>query len=101
MSAKLPPRHLELYHAIDEILWRDWDPIGVMGDTDWPRDEYDCLLSPLLRRLEQGCPEAEIAAYLEKEIKDHFGLDPSYYNFGSVASRLIEWYRKHWSGTAS
>jgi hypothetical protein len=31
MGKKLPPRQLELYQAIDEILWRDWDPIDVFG----------------------------------------------------------------------
>lgn len=28
----------ELYTAIDEILWNDWDPIGVSDIA--PRDEY-------------------------------------------------------------
>ncbi len=30
--------HKELYKAIDEILWNDWDPIGVKEIA--PRDEY-------------------------------------------------------------
>jgi len=28
----------ELYKAIDEILWNDWDPIGINDIA--PRDEY-------------------------------------------------------------
>lgn len=30
--------HKELYKAIDEVLWNDWDPIGVNDIA--PRDEY-------------------------------------------------------------
>ena len=29
----------KLYKAIDEILWKDWDPIGV-NDIEDVRDEY-------------------------------------------------------------
>ena len=24
-------------------LFCQWDPIGVMDDSEWPRDEYDCM----------------------------------------------------------
>jgi hypothetical protein len=33
-------QHSKLYKAIDEILWKDWDPIGVSKMEDWPTDEY-------------------------------------------------------------
>jgi len=62
----------------------------------WPRDEYDCLLGPLLSRLEQGQSVPEIAAYLRAEISDYFGLSPSCCDFDQVACRLYEWYRTHW-----
>ena len=31
----------------------EWDPIGVMDDPEWPRDEYDCMIGPVLRLLEE------------------------------------------------
>ena len=30
----------KLYKSIDEILWNDWDPIGVNDFGDDARDEY-------------------------------------------------------------
>ena len=79
----------------------EWDPIGVMDDPKCPRDEYDCLLSPLLRRLESGTPEEEIAAFLRREIEEHFGLDPKHYDFPLVAKKLHTWYSKNWPSTRS
>jgi hypothetical protein len=74
----------------------EWDPIGVMDDPDWPRDEYDCLLGPLLRHLEGGTSEAELAAFLSEQIENHFGLDPAYFDFPEVAAKLRNWYEGSW-----
>ena len=30
--------HKKLYNQIDEILWKDWDPIGI-NDEEQIRDE--------------------------------------------------------------
>lgn len=35
---KMTSEHKKLYKAIDEILWKDWDPIGINDIA--PRDEY-------------------------------------------------------------
>ena len=40
---KLSPAHTKLYKEIDEILWNDWDPIG-MKFNEGPRDEYESYL---------------------------------------------------------
>jgi hypothetical protein len=45
-------------------LWNEFDPIGVMGMEDWPRDEYDSYLGPTLRLLEQDASLEEIQKYL-------------------------------------
>ena len=37
--------------AIRQVLIRDWDPIGVMGDPEWPRDEYDTYVGVISRSL--------------------------------------------------
>jgi len=62
MGKKLPPRQLELYQAIDEILWKDWDPIGVSG-MDGPRDEYQMYL-PQVYRLALKGDHRKIVDYL-------------------------------------
>lgn len=79
----------------------EWDPIGVMDDPEWPRDEYDCLLGPLLRLLEAKATEEEIAKFLKKEIDEHFGLSPNAYDFSSVAAKIREGYSRNWPETAS
>jgi hypothetical protein len=45
-------------------LFCEWDPIGVMDDPEWPRDDYDCMVGPSLRMLEAGASAADIADYL-------------------------------------
>ena len=41
-----------------------------------PQDEYDCLIAPILDRLAAGDGADEIAAFLRRELDEHFGLDP-------------------------
>ena len=40
MGIKLSPEKLQLYKAIDKILWNDWDPISMKVHKG-PRDEYE------------------------------------------------------------
>lgn len=77
-------------------LMGTWDPIGVMSDPDWPRDEYDFLMGPVLSLLAQGSSEEEIARYLRKEIEEHCGLSPDSYDFTEVARRLRRWFDHGW-----
>ncbi len=76
-----------------------WDPIGVMDDPEWPRDEYDCLVGPVLRRLEAGDAVDAVAAFLEREVRDHFGLEPVPGAARAFAERAAAWYGERWPGT--
>lgn len=73
-----------------------WDPIGVMGDPDWPRDEYDCLVGPVLTLLAEGASDKVIARSLRKEIDEHFGLSTDNYDFTEVARHLRTWFDHGW-----
>ncbi|MFF9854201.1 hypothetical protein [Streptomyces litmocidini] len=42
-------------------LLNEWGPIGVADDV---RDEYDCMLTPLLQRLRSGVGRTEIGEFL-------------------------------------
>jgi hypothetical protein len=55
-------------------LWCEWDPIGVLSDPDWPRDEYDDYLDPVLKRLESGAGVAELAHYLNSVVGEQLAL---------------------------
>jgi hypothetical protein len=73
MGIKLEGRQLELYRAIDEILWREWDPIGVFGIED-ARDEYHGYL-PEVFRLALAGDRRRIADYLTWAASERMGLN--------------------------
>jgi hypothetical protein len=54
----------EIMNAIRGILVSDWDPIGVMDDPDWPRDEYDGYIGEIYRFLARGESAEFIARHL-------------------------------------
>jgi hypothetical protein len=54
----------DISDAIRQVLVRDWDPIGVMDDHDWPRDEYDSYIGEIYRYLARGEPVEFIARHL-------------------------------------
>jgi hypothetical protein len=89
---------LELRHRWSQLrdLMCEWDPIGIMGNPDAPRDEYDCLLGPLLTRLQSATPDADIAGYLRDELVAHFGLSSEHYDFRAVAKRVQAWFDHGW-----
>ncbi len=64
------------WKELREIVNR-WDPIAVFRmDSEWPRDEYECVTGPLMRMLEAGRNADDITDYLEKEVREHFGIEP-------------------------
>jgi hypothetical protein len=90
-------------------LLNEWDPIGVFdpviddpdGDLDVlraPDDEYDCLSAPLLERLRQGAGADAITGFLDRELRDHFGLALPLALTADFAGRLVRWYRTAGSG---
>ncbi len=76
------------------VLVYEWDPIGVAPDG--PRDEYECLVGPLLTMLQSGATQSEIASYLETELIEHFGLVPNRDNIAAAASRVRAWFDRGW-----
>ena len=79
----------------DELryLLNRWDPIGIYVESlDFPADEYDCLIGPLLTRLGRHDDRACLSEYLWREIEDHFGLDPVRVGSDSFADSLLAWY---------
>jgi hypothetical protein len=78
-------------------LLNEWDPIGIIGPSG-PDDEYDCLLWPLMRLLERGVSQENIAEYLGRELNEHFGLSiPA--DTPQFAGRVKAWYETTWAGT--
>jgi hypothetical protein len=60
MSPILAPQRREFYRALDDILWRDWDPIGIFAiEAAW-----NAILSDLPPSLSFGAgqPNRNFAA---------------------------------------
>ena len=75
-------------------LLNEWDPIGVFGpDSDWPSDEYDCLLGLVLGSLRRGDAPAQTARLLDQELVGHFGLSAAPESCRLFSERLHAWYR--------
>ena len=70
-------------------LLNKWDPIGG-GHV--PPDEYDCLVGPLLSKLNAGAGRSQISEFLRGELADHFGLDPDGLDVDGMANRLVVWW---------
>ncbi|GGA72289.1 hypothetical protein GCM10011507_24890 [Edaphobacter acidisoli] len=78
--------------AIRRVFVEVWDPIGVMDDPEWPRDEYDGYIGRVFELLVLGGTDQEIVDYLEWAIA-RMGLDKSRVSLKSVvaALRAITW----------
>ena len=79
-------------------LVNDWDPIGLIS-AGAPPDEYECVVGPLLRMLEESAPQKEIASYLSNEFADHFGVPVA--DTQEFAIRATQWYQRSWPGTTA
>ena len=86
MGKKLPPRQLALYRAIDEILWLDWDPIGICGIG--PRDEYQMYLPQVYHLALEG-DRAKIADYLFFVATERMGLTTQRNQHLAVADKIL------------
>jgi hypothetical protein len=87
MGKKLPPQELALYMAIDEILWRDWDPIGI-SSIEGPRDEYRMYL-PQVYQLALTGDRAKIADYLFTVAVERMGLTTQRNQHLAVADKIL------------
>lgn len=64
MGKRLSKSDLELYNTIDQILWKDWDPIGVYNTSGIARDEYYSYLPKVYEMVKTISTKDEIAHYL-------------------------------------
>lgn len=47
-----------------QVFVEIWDPIGVMDDPTWPRDEYDAYIGGMFELLTSHASNDEISQYL-------------------------------------
>ncbi len=62
-----------LYREVCELLWEEWDPIGVNGAST-ATDEYDSYAGTICRFLLDGCDESKLVAHLQDIQRNSMGL---------------------------
>ena len=59
---------------IHEVLWNDWDPIGINEVA--PEDEYDSYIGAVYHLLASGCTREVLVTHLIKLETEAIGLGP-------------------------
>lgn len=78
---------------LNELLLREWDPIGISWLAESPQDEYDHYAGALVRRLRTGASEEEVAAVLEG-FRTDMGLERSAELPVDTARSIRDWYAR-------
>lgn len=89
MGHRSAPQEVELYRAVDEVLFYIWDPIGVSRAPE-ARDEYQSYLPQVYRLLKEASPVADISSYLGS-VTDYMGLTPNPRHDAEVVEVLVRW----------
>jgi hypothetical protein len=76
MGTKLSAEDAGAYEALDRLLFRQWDPIGVY-DADEPDDEYRAYLPRFWELVRSGSSEADVIQYLAEIERDRIAVETS------------------------
>jgi hypothetical protein len=88
MTKSREKRAAEIQDAIRQILYRDWDPIGVCGDA--PEDEYDSYIGGVYRILASSRSEEALIRFLAGAFEDILGAQAwALERVRSVARKLL------------
>ena len=79
----------DLLQAVSEVLFYEWDPIGI-NDKPLCRGEYDSYAPSICRLLSEGADAHKIARHLEQLQRSSMGLSEiDLDRDAQVARRLI------------
>ena len=78
----------KLYKTIDEILWNDWDPIGV-NDTEEARDEYQSYTPQVFSFRINNSDNETIAQNLYKIETERMGLNGDIKKCREIAEKIL------------
>lgn len=77
-----------IYKKIDDILWYDWDPIGVKDFA--PRDEYQSYVPAIFNLKKSGAGQNEIANTLFRFETENMGMVGILENCMKVADKILQ-----------
>jgi hypothetical protein len=76
-----------------QLLYWQWDPIGVNSGFPWGYDEYDSYAGQIVTQLKTGAGTTEIARYLSEVATDNMGLSGrSERGEVEIARQIVDWY---------
>ena len=78
-----------LFNKIDEILWKEWDPIGI-NDNENIRDEYQTYTPQLFRLKTEGANTTQISEYLYQLETISMGLAGDRQRCEIIARKIAE-----------
>lgn len=76
------------FKRIDDILWFDWDPIGV-NDIEDARDEYQSYTPEIFELKIKGADRSSIANRLNEIAVDRMGLLGNIEHCIKIADRIV------------
>lgn len=76
MGTKFNAQDASAYEALDRLLFREWDPIGVYA-FDGPDDEYRAYLPEFWNLVSSGEDVSVVAEYLGRIERDRIELETS------------------------
>lgn len=77
-----------LYKKIDDILWFDWDPIGINDLA--PRDEYQGYVPEIFGLVKANADRQEIANRLHKLETENMGMSGTIENCLTIADKILK-----------
>lgn len=80
-------KYKELYQTIDEILWNEWDPIGINGVT--PRDKYRDYTPTIFGLKKRGADKEVLAQKLFELETKNMGLAGNIEHCRQIADKII------------
>jgi hypothetical protein len=87
VSKELLQKYKALSEAVRKILV-EWDPIGVLGDGDWPDDEYDSYIPSICSILENSSEVSTLESKLNAIVELNMGLGKQRSRNKEFAARL-------------
>jgi len=92
MADSKDKRAAEIQDSIRQILYYDWDPIGIADVA--PKDEYDSYIGPVYRILVGSRSELELCEFLFRTARDTISVADDtveHFELGRpIARKLLE-----------
>jgi hypothetical protein len=89
MGKSRTQRAAEIQDLIRQVLYRDWDPVGVNCDPELA-DEYDSYIAPVYRILVGNRSEDDLIGLLYRTERDQIGTGcESPEQLRTVAQKLL------------